>query len=494
MILFKLNTFGGVNQPVIDNAILLTKQGGILKPFALILGFIIDKVFFVLDSIGIPNFGLAIILFTIIVYLLMLPLTYKQQKFSKFSAKMNPELQAIQAKYKDRRDQESMMKMQSETQAVYEKYGVSPAGSCLQLLIQMPILFALYRVIYNLPAYITKVGKMFSQLSAQIIAKDNGAFLTSSEATKTMATAIKSYGKAFTKAFGALGDGAAPLTDSAANYKTLSNGIVDVLNRLNTSDLKVVADHYKLSGIKYGSNDILSTFDASGKMIHKGLLDTYNTFLGLNISDSPAAILKSHPSIIIIIIAIIFPVLAAVTQWFNTILMPQPANNNNSQDNSMASSMQMMNKIMPIFSAFMCYVLPVGMGIYWIIGAVVRSIIQIFINKKIDKIDIDEMIKQNVEKANLKREKKGLPARQITNGASVNPRNSASYSSESSNSSNSNKKKKSQEEINAAIKDSTAYYDKLNGAKKGSLASKVMMVKQYNERNNSEKNSDSEDK
>ena len=149
---------------------------------------------------------------------------------------------------------------------------------------------------------------------------------------------------------------------------------------------------------------------------------------------------------------------------------------------------------MPIFSAFMVYVLPVGMGIYWIIGAVVRSIIQIFINKKIDKIDIDEMIKLNVEKANLKREKKGLPARQITNGASVNPRNSASYSSESSNSSNSNNKKKSQEEINAAIKDSTAYYDKLNGAKKGSLASKVMMVKQYNERNNSENNSDNEDK
>ena len=493
MILFQLNTFGGVNQPVIDNAILLTKQGGILKPFALILGFIIDKVFFVLDSIGIPNFGLAIILFTIIVYLLMLPLTYKQQKFSKFSAKMNPELQAIQAKYKDRRDQESMMKMQSETQAVYEKYGVSPAGSCLQLLIQMPILFALYRVIYNLPAYITKVGNMFSLLSAKIISVDNGAFLKS-DASKTMATAVKSYGKAFTKAFGALGDGAAPLATDAANYKTLSNGIVDVLNRLNTSDLKVVADHYKLSGIKYDSNDILSTFDASGKMIHKGLLDTYNTFLGLNISDSPAAILKSHPSIIIIIIAIMFPVLAAVTQWFNTILMPQPANNNNSQDNSMASSMQMMNKIMPIFSAFMCYVLPVGMGIYWIIGAVVRSIIQIFINKKIDKIDIDEMIKLNVEKANLKREKKGLPARQITNGASVNPRNSASYSSESSNSSNSNKKKRSQEEINAAIKDSTAYYDKLNGAKKGSLASKVMMVKQYNERNNSEKNSDSEDK
>ena len=68
-----------------------------------------------------------------------MPLTIKQQKFSKLSAKMNPELQAIQARYKNKKDNESMMRMNEETQAVYAKYGVSPTGSCLQLLIQMPI-------------------------------------------------------------------------------------------------------------------------------------------------------------------------------------------------------------------------------------------------------------------------------------------------------------------------------------------------------------------
>lgn len=103
------------------------------------------------------NIGLCIILFTILIYVLMLPMTIKQQKFSKLSAQMNPELQKIQKKYKGKQDQVSMMKMNEETREVYAKYGVSPTGSCLPLLIQFPILFALYRVIWNVPAYVAGV-------------------------------------------------------------------------------------------------------------------------------------------------------------------------------------------------------------------------------------------------------------------------------------------------------------------------------------------------
>ena len=128
--------------------ILLTQDSGaILGPIAKILGVIMDVIFNLLDLIGIPNIGLSIILFTIVVNLLMLPMTVKQQKFSKLSAKMNPEIKAVQKKYEGKKDQASMMRQQEETQAVYDKYGVSPTGSCLQLIIQMPILFALYRVI-----------------------------------------------------------------------------------------------------------------------------------------------------------------------------------------------------------------------------------------------------------------------------------------------------------------------------------------------------------
>ena len=141
---------------------LLTQTTGLLRPFAVIMGYIMQGIFWFLGLfMEYPNIGLAIILFTAIIYILMLPLTIKQQKFSKLSNKMNPEIQAIQAKYKGKTDQESMQKMQLETQAVYAKYGVSPSGSCVQLLIQMPILFALYRVIYNIPAYVGKVKEVF---------------------------------------------------------------------------------------------------------------------------------------------------------------------------------------------------------------------------------------------------------------------------------------------------------------------------------------------
>lgn len=84
--------------------ILLTQDSTfIIGPITKLLGLIMEGIFFVIDKIGIPNIGLAIILFTIVMYLLMMPLTIKQQKFSKLSAKMNPELQAIQAKYKNKK-------------------------------------------------------------------------------------------------------------------------------------------------------------------------------------------------------------------------------------------------------------------------------------------------------------------------------------------------------------------------------------------------------
>ena len=115
----------------------------IIGQVAWVLGKLMQGIFFVLDKIaslygGTPNIGVAIIIFTVVIYLLMLPLTYKQQKFSKMSAIMNPEIQAIQAKYKGTKDPDQMQAMQQETNAVYAKYGVSPSGSCLQLASSSP--------------------------------------------------------------------------------------------------------------------------------------------------------------------------------------------------------------------------------------------------------------------------------------------------------------------------------------------------------------------
>ena len=130
---------------------LTTYQGAILGPIARLLGYILQGIYSVLSTVGIENTGICMILFTFIVNALMIPMQIKQQKFAKMSSVMNPELMAIQAKYKNKKDQESQQKMSLETQAVYQKYGVSPVSGCLPMLITLPILFALYRVIYNIP-------------------------------------------------------------------------------------------------------------------------------------------------------------------------------------------------------------------------------------------------------------------------------------------------------------------------------------------------------
>lgn len=174
------------------------------------------------------------------------------------------------------------------------------------------------------------------------------------------------------------------------------------------------------------------------------------------------------------------PILSALSQWINTKLMPQPENSGNEQANSMASSMKTMNMVMPIMSAFMCYTMPSGMGLYWTAGSVVRIIQQIIINKHIDKMDLDEVIKKNVEKRNKKLAKKGIDPSKVNNYANMNTRsiNAAANSVKAS-----SKPEISQEEKDAAIKKATEYYTKGN-AKPGSIASKANMVKQYNEKNN----------
>ncbi|MCM1125607.1 MAG: YidC/Oxa1 family membrane protein insertase [Lachnospiraceae bacterium] len=451
--------------------IVLTKYDGfILGPIARVLGLLMEGIFNILNLIGIPNVGLSIIIFTIVIYLLMMPLTIKQQKFSKLSAKMNPELQAIQAKYKNKKDNDSMMAMNEETRAVYAKYGVSPSGSCLQLLIQMPILFALYRVIYAMPAYVSKIGDTFRVLADKIITVDKAGFLQNS-GVDSIARTVSMYGKNITEG-------------------NIQNGIVDVLNMLSSSDMAAISEHYGLSALQYNGSYIFNQLSSAGEVIQRGLIDRYNNFLGINISNSPSYMvnqaLNAEGGIqwLMIVAALLIPLLSAVTQWINAKLMPQAATddkNKNDQQNSMAQSMKMMNTMMPIMSAFFCYTLPSGMGLYWIAGSVVRSVQQIVINKHIDKIDMDELIKKNQEKQAAKLKKAGIDPSTLNKNANISTRNvNAPYKTSMSTKAKVNPL--TQEEKDEAMKKSTEYYNK--NAKPGSIAAKANMVKQYNEKNN----------
>ena len=431
------------------NGILLTKNSGtIIGPIAKILGLIMNGIFEVINFIGIPNIGLSIILFTIVVYLMMLPLTIKQQKFSKLSAKMNPELQAIQAKYKNRKDNESAMQMNAETQAVYAKYGVSPTGSCVQLLIQMPILLALYQVISKIPAYVDRVKNVFGVLADHII--NNGLV----DKVKDLPQAAM-YAKNFD-----------------VNEK---NAIIDVLNSMHSSELFDFAQQNGFETLKAGEDFILS--QASGVT---GLIDKYNNFLGLNMSNSPGSIVKeawAAGAWLMVAAAIAVPVLSALTQWLNTKLMPnqqKSKDSGNEMADTMASSMKTMNVIMPIMSAYFCYTLPTGMGLYWIAGAVVRIIQQIIINKHIDKMDLDALIEKNKEKSAKKMEKVKANQAKLQEYANMNTK---------SISNNTNSKNYAQK-AKVATEKAENTFAKPSSAKPGSLMAKANMVKDYNERNN----------
>lgn len=404
--------------------ILLTQNdGAILGPIARILGMIINFIFDALDKVGIPNVGLSIILFTIFIYIILTPLTFKQQKFSKMSALMNPEIKAVQEKYKGKNDNESMQKQNAELKEVYDKYGVSPTGSCVQLLIQMPILFALYRVIYNMPAYVGKVHDSLSPLAQGII--DAGG----SEFIKGLETA-----KFFQK-----------------QDFTLVNTIIDVLNRASTAEW---------NSIKENIPQVASILDSA----HAQFLEYYR-FGVINIADSPSYIIKtafSEMNVVVILGALAVPALAAITQWLNVLFMPQPAESND--DNPMASSMKSMNIMMPIMSAVFCFTLPAGMGIYWIASAAVRCVQQIAINKYFDKIGLDKIIEQNKEKAAKKAEKNKEKQENLKNIASINTKNIETKSFNQ-------------------VKDIPSVEAK-GEPKKGSLAEKAAMVKKFNERSN----------
>jgi YidC/Oxa1 family membrane protein insertase len=331
---------------------------------------------------------------------------------------MSPELQQIQAKYKDKRDQVYMMNMQAETKEVYAKYGTSPSGGCLTMLIQLPIMFALYRVIYKIPGYITKIG----DICREVVEKITGS--------------INWYGNI--------------------------NGILDVDKAISTD--KFVDKIYNLSSDQWIALQErfpnLELADAADK------IQGYNNFFGISLIDNPGWKLSW---------ALLIPILAGLTQWLSAKLMEnkkKPTIGGPAQEQPGANSMKVMNTIMPIISAVFCVSFPACMGLYWIASSVVQIVIQIFINKSMDGMEVDQIVKMNIEKTNAKRAKKGLPPLKISNVTSNYVEQVKKMEA----------REARKDEREAEIKKSTSYYNA--SGKPASLKDKANMVKMFNERNN----------
>ena len=418
---------------------ILMTQGStpIIGQAAWLLGKIMDIIYRVMSGVfGIENVGVCIIMLTVVVYSLLYPMTVKQQKFSKMSAAMAPEIKKIQKKYENKRDNESMMKMQEETQLVYEKYGVSPTGGCLSMFIQLPILYAVWYVIRGIPAYIGQVKDIYTPLVDGILSTSGG------QAAMETISAAK------------------PVLMNPEKYDfSNANIIIDALYKFETSTWDTLKEALPSLG------NLISTTMENVKDV------TY--FLGLNIIDSPATLIKSGLAAGawgIVIMALLIPILSGLTQFISVKMMPQNETNGTQADAQMAATMKTMNYTMPLLSVFMCFTLPTGLGIYWITSAIVRTVQQKIVSRQLAKMDVDELVKQNLEKAEAKRaKKKAADSNELNQMARTKTKNI-----------NSPKSKAEQQALEEKIEN----VRKQNAnAKAGSLASKADLVRKFNDGN-----------
>lgn len=405
----------------------------IIKQLAELLGIVMNLIFDFMDNVfGIQSIGISIIIFTIIVYTLMIPITIKQQKFSKMSTLMNPEIQKVQKKYEGKRDNVSIAKQQEELNMIYEKYGTSPTGGCLPMLIQFPLLFALYPVIQNIPKYVKSVRDVYTPLVNEIVASD-----------------------AYQKIVAAIGAEKPVLMNPEDYDYSKAETLVNVFYKFQDATWTALSE--KAPKLVEMINDVVES------------LAEMNSFLGINIGEAPMTIITTSfgaGAWGAIVVAAAIPILSALTQYLS-VKMSQGKQDKSKKksDDPMAQSMQTMTVMMPLMSLFLCFTLPAGLGLYWCTSAIVRTIQTIGINKYMEKIPLEDIIAENQEKAAKRREKDGVKAEELRRMATVKTNKKTKKLSED---------EKEKEEM---IQKATAH---VLTAPKGTLAYKAASVNRYN--------------
>ncbi len=341
----------------------LTQESGlIMGPISKLLGLLLNAIYELSSNLGIVSIGLSIIVFTVAVRLCMIPSMFKQRRSSKVMNYIQPEMNKINKKYRNKKDQESMLKQQAEVRELQDKYGVSLTGGCLSAIIQMPIFFALYNVIQNIPAYVNKVKDLYLPI----------------------ANAIKSDSKAY---------------EELAKYKE-EVGALQVINMNNSNTNTII--------------DVLAKFDNSSWDAYKDLLgnngavvdainanlnqinDVYSFIGGINLATAPGFALTA---------AFIIPILSLVFQYLSMHATPMQSNGDPQTEATMKSMKTMMN-FMPIMSFFVTVNVPAGVGLYWATGSLLSFITSKTIYFYYEHADIEKIVEKSKEKAAKKLEKR----------------------------------------------------------------------------------------
>ena len=347
----------------------------VIKQIVIFFGWILEYIYKFFDMIGIPNLGLVIIVFTLLIKCVLLPLTIKQQKFAKLQNIMQPELKEIQEKYKGRRDNYSMQAMQDEQKAVYAKYGVSQLGGCLQTGIQMPLLIAMYGALRQLPLII---DKLFDPLSKIVdLLNKSGIDFAGANISTVLGNPEVALNTQITQLY------ALPIKGWTA--------LTDAITAVNPQMAAQVTDLH-------------------GQMV------AANSFLGFDLSQTPWNLVKAGG---IGIISIILPLIAGFAQWLSfklTQAKGQDITSAAANSGNPMASMNAMGYVMPLFSVFICFTLNAGLGVYWAASSVFQVILQILINRKYRKMDMKKFVEENIAKAEAKEKRKQEKKKRVQSG------------------------------------------------------------------------------
>ena len=421
----------------------LTQTSGWLGPFAKVIGAIFNYLYRFFAHFGLQNVGLCVILIVVVVRIIMLPLTIKQQKFTKMNSIIQPEMNAINKKYEGKKDQESLMAKNQEMTDLYKKYGVSPSGGCLNMLIQLPIMFGIYQVIMRIPAYVPQLKAHYTN----IIDKVGVDKLLNSDVIKEVAKT-----------------GHIKLENLDGKTETV-NKLVDVMYKFDNKNWESLKKAFA------GSGDVIT------KNMHK--IEHANNFLGMNLTLSPKTLVGLG-----INVAILIPILAALTQFISSKLM-MVDQGGDGDDNPMAASLKTMTYTMPLLSLIMCYTLPTCLGLYWIASTVITTIIQLCVTKYYNSIPVEVLVEKNKQKAAERRAKLGIDDNAIKNASVMKSKSMKSISEKMNEIYKENKKLSDELNNNGNTNNKSANNsseDKKKTEKEskpGSLASKAKLADKY---------------
>ena len=333
-----------------DAGILLAirKPNFIIGPIANILGIIYNALFQFIYGISTNgSLGIAIILFTIIVKFILFPLMIRQQRSSFKLQQLQPEMNKIRAKYKDKKDQLSQQKMALELQEFQKKNGISMLSGCLPLLIQLPILYALFYSFQQAYLYVDVIAQNYTEITN---------VLTS--APETVRSAVFQPYLEFWQS-----DILAKELEGFAKAGYDANMIQNfaLIDSFKAADWTYVMDtlgeHIKnLPTLLQQKNDI-------------------EMFLGISLISNPGL---TFPGIII-------PILAAATTWGQSKIMQQLTNNTTDPNDPAAAMTNSMTNtmlyVMPIMMGIMTISVPAALGLYWIVSNFISIIQQLLLKK-----------------------------------------------------------------------------------------------------------------